>query len=74
MNEKHRELARQSFVFANELLETALELSIDGQSSSLIEKDVTDYALTLRQLAERVAIISAFLELIAEENARIATK
>ncbi len=61
MNETHRELARQTFVFATELLEEAHEEAIAGQSQNLVASEILGHAVKLRQLTDDIGLIAAFL-------------
>ena len=58
MNDDHRELARRLFVAATELLEDALEASVQGQAPKLDPAELVACARRLRTAARDVAAIA----------------
>ena len=58
MNDDNRELVRRLFVAATELIETAHDAAIPGQSDALADEDYAEAAIRLRAAAGDVVALA----------------
>lgn len=65
MEKHHRELARELFVFATEILEDAHSVATDGQSSNLDKRRCSSLSSKLHVAAQQLTSIAATLQALA---------
>ena len=65
MNDDHRELVRRLFAAATELIETAHDATVAGQSSEIVAEDYAETARRLQATARDAAIIAEAAMIVA---------
>ncbi len=68
MNDDNRELVRRLFVAAAELIETAHDAAIAGQSDALADEDYAESATRLRAAAGDVVALADAAIVVAGKN------
>ncbi len=65
MDDDHRELVRRLFAAATELIETAHDVTVAGQSSEIVAEDYADTARRLHATARDVAVLAEAAMIVA---------
>ncbi len=65
MDDDHRELVRRLFAAATELIETAHDATVAGQSSEIVAEDYAETARRLHATARDVAILAEAAMIVA---------
>ncbi len=65
MDDDHRELVRRLFVTATELIETAHNAAVAGQSSEIAAEDHAEAARRLQATARDVAVLAEATMIVA---------
>ncbi len=65
MDDEHRELVRRLFAAATELIETAHDATVAGQSSEIVAEDYAETARRLHATARDVAVLAEAAMIVA---------
>ena len=65
MDDDHRELVRRLFTAATELIETAHDATVAGQSSEIAAEDYTETARRLQGTARDVTVLAEAAMIVA---------
>ncbi len=66
MDDDHRELVRRLFAAATELIETAHDATVAGQSSEIVAEDYAETARRFHATARDVAVLAEATMIVAK--------